>query len=89
MLYNYGLVASINVFTDSKRKLIDISFDENIGSVRLPKNIELVCFRIIKELINNTLKYAQATNVAIIIDLNDNFLTIHYTIMAKDLIIRS
>jgi PAS domain S-box-containing protein len=72
ILKNHGLVQAVETFIDKGRNFINISLDENIGEERLPGIAEIMCYRIMKELFNNTLKYAQAENVRIRIHkLND------------------
>ncbi len=77
-LNNYGLVAAINSFIEPGRKLLTISFNENVGEIGLPKVVEINCYRIIKEMLNNTLKYAQAKEVQIMLFLEDNILQLIY-----------
>ena len=77
-LNNYGLIAAINAFTDQGKNLLDFKFDQNLGEKRLPKVIEIMCYRIIKELYNNTLKYANAKNVWLRIELIENSLHLNY-----------
>ncbi|MFN8208025.1 MAG: PAS domain S-box protein [Bacteroidales bacterium] len=77
-LTNYGLLPAINNFIEIERKLLEIKLEENIGTLRLPRNIELTCYRIIKELLNNTLKYARAKSVLIKLTFGDNTLSLSY-----------
>jgi signal transduction histidine kinase len=53
-------------------------FEENIGNLRFQSIIELTCYRIINELINNTLKYAQAKTIKTSIKFTDKILYIAY-----------
>jgi PAS domain S-box-containing protein len=78
-LSNYGLIPAINNFLEIERKLLYIKLEENIGTRRLPRNIELTCYRIIKELLNNTLKYAKARSVLIRLNIQENTLLLSYT----------
>lgn len=78
ILNNYGLISAIHAFVESKQKLIKINFEETIGTYRLPRNIELICYRLIKELLNNTLKYANANSTTICIYKNDNLVHLIY-----------
>ncbi len=79
VLNTYGLAAAINVFIESKKMLIDIFFEENIDDLRLHNNLEPTCYRIIKELINNTLKYAHAKSINLKVDLVEKNLSIIYS----------
>jgi len=78
VLNSYGLTAAISVFVESKRKFTEFVLDENIGNMRFQSLIELTTYRIINELINNTLKYAHAKRINITIHLLDNLLYIAY-----------
>jgi signal transduction histidine kinase len=77
-LIRYGLAAAINGFLEPSRKLIEINFEENIGEKRFHNVIEITCYRIVKEMLNNTLKYAQANSVNISINSTGNMLFLSY-----------
>ncbi|MHC1703817.1 MAG: PAS domain S-box protein [Tenuifilaceae bacterium] len=77
-LNNHGLATAVRVFIDSKRNLLEIYFNENLGSERLSNNLEVICYRIIKELLNNTLKYANAKSVEINLLLDNKKLYFSY-----------
>ncbi|MDP4268364.1 MAG: ATP-binding protein, partial [Bacteroidota bacterium] len=51
----------------------------SIKSLRFDENTEINIFRIICELINNTLKYARANTINICISYNNNILAIDYS----------
>ena len=78
ILTKYGLIAAINAFVETGKNLVKIEIKENIGDTTLPKIVEINCYRIIKELLNNTLKYAQAKNVDITLTLNEKMLYLGY-----------
>jgi PAS domain S-box-containing protein len=78
-LLRYGLAAAINGFLEPSRKLIEINFDENVGEKRFHKVVEITCYRIVKEMLNNTLKYAQAKNVSIKLHCTETLLLLSYT----------
>jgi signal transduction histidine kinase len=70
ILNNFGLASAIKDFTNKiDSKLIQIHFDSNAFNRRFDENIEVVLYRVVCELINNTLKHAQAKNI----DINFNF----------------
>ncbi|MDD4383627.1 MAG: PAS domain S-box protein [Bacteroidales bacterium] len=77
-LNNYGLVYTTSTFIERSKNLVEFHFDENIGDIRLPLFIEMICYRIIKELINNTLKYANAKSVWISMQRDDNWFQMKY-----------
>lgn len=67
ILNNFGLASAIRTFTNkiSISKAIEISFESNMYEKRLEQNIEIILYRIVCELINNTLKHARAQKVDI------------------------
>ncbi len=79
VLNNYGLKSAIVSIVESKRKLIEINFVEELDEERLPRNLEVIIYRIVKELINNTLKYASAETAHISIVKNNNLLLFTYS----------
>lgn len=46
---------------------------------RLPENKEIMLYRIIQEMVNNTLKHAEAKTIALSIDIESNLLKISYS----------
>ncbi|MNQ96664.1 Sensor histidine kinase LiaS [compost metagenome] len=46
---------------------IDFNFSFNIKEKRLNSNIEVVIYRIIQELLNNTIKHAEASHINVLI----------------------
>ncbi len=66
LLENFGLESAINSFINKINDTgqLHISIQSNIDK-RLDSNIELALFRIAIELINNTIKYAQAKKIEI------------------------
>jgi PAS domain S-box-containing protein len=65
VLINYGLLAALEWFINQLKPHIFIQLESNLKDERCPTTIELSVYRIIKELINNTLKHAQATLIQI------------------------
>lgn len=65
VLSNYGLLAAIEWFVQQLEPYISITLESNLRESRYPSNMELSMYRIIKELINNTLKHAQANTITI------------------------
>ena len=67
ILVNFGLLKALNSFI-GKLKIIDepkIHLKSNIKEKRFPFNVEVVLYRVICELINNTIKHADAKNIYI------------------------
>jgi len=78
ILVNFGLIAAIQNISDLFTRNIAIHLQSNIGKTRFPEIVESVIYRVIKELINNTIKHAKAQDI--FIDLNYNLLSLecHY-----------
>lgn len=77
-LTHYGLVAALDAIIEKNRELVQIHFDENLRDKRFAKTIEVMFYRITKELLNNTMKYAHAESVWISLTLKDDFLALTY-----------
>ncbi len=67
ILSRFGLVASVEQFCNqiNNTRAIEIHFDSTGFNGNIDKNSEIILFRIINELINNTLKHADAKNIDI------------------------
>ncbi|MBN1143882.1 MAG: PAS domain S-box protein [Bacteroidales bacterium] len=65
VLANYGLIAALEWFINQLKPYIEITLESNLKDERYPSSMELTIYRIIKELINNTIKHAQATKINI------------------------
>jgi PAS domain S-box-containing protein len=65
VLNNYGCVSAINAFLVLKRDFVPILFSQNLENRRFEPNIEIMLYRIVKELVNNTIKHAEATEINI------------------------
>ena len=81
-LEGFGLIEAINEFCDNIRKTgaVEVTFEHNFSKPDLPNaQIELHLFRILQELVNNTLKYACAKNIAIQLIRSDQTIQLTYT----------
>jgi len=78
-LEKFGFEPTIRDLFDAIRKAesIDIKYDSNINGRKFDSKIELNLFRVIQEIINNTLKHAQATEIRIDINSLSDQLHIH------------
>jgi len=65
VLANYGLMAALEWFINQINPYISISLETNIRDERYSNSLESSIYRIIKELINNTIKHAQADKISI------------------------
>ncbi|MFY7900341.1 MAG: histidine kinase [Chitinophagaceae bacterium] len=79
-LRELGLVQAINELLNRSLSNKNIKFEFNSIGVenRLPEKIETTVYRICQELINNTIKHSQATNVSLLLQLRNNSLQVTY-----------
>lgn len=78
VLANYGLLAALEWFINKLKPHITINFETNLRDERFPTSMELSIYRIIKELINNTIKHAQATTITIRLHVILKSIHLHY-----------
>jgi PAS domain S-box-containing protein len=78
VLVNFGLNAALQNIVNLFSKNLKIYQQSNIRNLRFPGTLESVVYRIIKELINNTVKHAQAANIYIRLGYADAELSCHY-----------
>ncbi|MBI4646608.1 MAG: PAS domain S-box protein [Bacteroidia bacterium] len=80
VLNDFGLVDAIKAFIKSVKSAsgIEIKFVCNLNT-RLRLIVEIMLYRIIQELINNTLKHADAKNITIALKDDVNLLSMVYT----------
>lgn len=81
VLDKMGLVQAINSLVHSvpADSGLEVAFTHNLDQHRLEERQELLLFRILQELLNNTLKYAEATKITIELHKADGNLTLRYT----------
>lgn len=79
LIERYGLASAINAEVDNLRLLLPISFDTNLTGIKLSRNVEITYYRIIKELINNTIKYAKAKSASIYLYFENEYLSLSYS----------
>jgi len=80
IITGYGLVKSIESFCNriNKTQQVQIQFKTlNIGH-KFDETIELIFYRIVTELINNTIKHASASEISIVLELLNNNLILTY-----------
>lgn len=80
ILSNFGLVRALSNFINKINiaKTIRIELMTELKDERFDVNVEVVLYRVICELINNTIKHAQAKKINISLSLAQNYLTIVY-----------
>ena len=80
LLNNFGLKDSIEAFIKrmGQAEHFHIQFTTNLEKQRFNYNVEVIVYRVICELINNTLKHAAATEVTISLQLENEVLYLEY-----------
>jgi PAS domain S-box-containing protein len=80
VLNDFGLASAIQSFCKkvTLTKAIDIKFDSNVYDQRFETNVEMVLFRVLKELVNNTIKHALASQIEIFLLRTENLLSLIY-----------
>ena len=80
ILDNFGLVSALNSFVSkvSKSQPISINVYSNVPDIRFDYNKEVILYRVILELIANTLKHANAQNINISLIFNLAEILIEY-----------
>ena len=79
LLYDLGLEAAIDWLAETfqQRYNLDITVDDDGIEKSIDKKIRLILFRIVRELMMNIVKHAQATAVSICIQHSDKHITIN------------
>ena len=80
VIERYGLKKAIDTFIRNIaiKETIKIDFSTNIEKIRYSHNIEVIIYRICCEFINNTLKYASADRITILLHDNEKQIVFKY-----------
>jgi len=80
LIMDFGLAKAVESFCKKVNLVqkIRIIFDNSIGSQRFDQTVEIVLYRVITELINNTLKHAQAGRIDIYLEIIEDVLQMTY-----------
>ncbi len=79
VLKQYGLVNALSEFIHQIRRKNNINIElKSKGKDLLDINVQMEVYQIIRELLNNSLKHAKATQIIIKLLFFDNHLNIHY-----------
>jgi len=80
VIESFGLVKAVEAFCDkvNKTNQLNIVFETEHIEERLESNLELIFFRVISELINNTIKHARAENIHILLVKYEDRLTLYF-----------
>lgn len=81
ILNNFGLLRALNNFSNKINitKTIRINLISDLKDERFDNNVEVVLYRVVCELINNTIKHAKAKKIDLSLTKNGDYLTIIYT----------
>jgi PAS domain S-box-containing protein len=78
VLNSHGLLAALNVFFETKKNLIPIHINGNLGELRFAETKEVMLYNILREAFNNSIKYANAKSIAITMNITENLITVIY-----------
>ncbi|MCX7987563.1 MAG: histidine kinase [Bacteroidales bacterium] len=81
VLDNFGLASAIKSFASKVANMqqINVHFESNMFDFRFDYNKEVILYRVACELINNTLKHAQASNIHIQLSRHNKLVSLNYT----------
>jgi signal transduction histidine kinase len=81
ILNNFGLASALSTFINkiNYSEVIQIDFTTNLKQERFGANVESVFYRAACELINNTLKHAEANQIILKLNKINNLLIMHYS----------
>ncbi|MBP3419235.1 MAG: hypothetical protein J6K74_01410 [Marinifilaceae bacterium] len=79
ILNNFGLYEAIAAFTKRIQPTLNVEFEANFKKTRFPFAVESIMYRVVCELINNTIKHAGATKVEVKLNLEHNKLHLEYS----------
>ena len=78
ILKNYGIIAATKNIIQSFQHLIEINIHSNCENKRFESTTEIIYYRVMRELLNNTLKHANATKISISLNYKDSNLILEY-----------
>ena len=81
-LLKLGLVDGIEDFLEKIKEgdnTIEVEFKFQKFTERLKEEREIMIYRIVQELVQNTLKHSGATQISLKFEIVDSFITLHYT----------
>lgn len=80
LIMDFGLVKAVESFCKKVNlaQKTRINFGSSLGTDRFDQTVEIVLYRVITELINNTIKHAQASKIEIYLEMIDQVLQLTY-----------
>lgn len=81
VLANFGLASAIRTFTAkiNQAKKLPIEFKTNMERVRIDHDKEVVIYRAVCELINNSIKHSGASRIEIELNRHEKFVTLQFS----------
>ena len=81
VLTNFGLQSAINAFTNkiNQTKVLEIDFKSNMEKERLENDKEVVIYRAVCELINNSILHSGASRLEIELNKHEKFITLQFS----------
>jgi signal transduction histidine kinase len=80
VLSNFGLSSAISAFTNkiNQTKVLEIDFKSNMENQRLDNEKEVVIYRAVCELINNSILHSGASRIEIELNKHEKFITLQF-----------
>jgi len=80
VLSNFGLSSAISAFTTkiNQTKAVEIEFKSNMDNLRLDSDKEVVVYRAVCELINNSIVHSGASRIEIELNKHEKFVTLQF-----------
>jgi signal transduction histidine kinase len=80
VLTNFGLASAINAFTKkiNQTRAVEIDFKSNMENQRLENDKEVVVYRAVCELINNSISHSGASRIEIELNKHEKFVTLQF-----------
>jgi signal transduction histidine kinase len=80
ILSNFGIVSAINTFISkiNQTGTVDIDFKSNMENKRLENDKEVVLYRAVCELINNSVRHSGASRIEIELNRHEKFVTLQF-----------
>ena len=80
ILSNFGLASAIGAFTTkiNQTRTVEIDFKSNMENLRLENDKEVVMYRAVCELINNSIQHSGASKIDIELNKHEKFVTLQF-----------
>jgi len=79
VLKKFGLKTGLEQLMDSVKESSNMDAQHTIAAIEMPYDNELTLFRIVQELLNNSLKHSECTTISLDLIERDNFKTLIYS----------